>query len=429
MGELYEVDQLTHALHDARRRTLSIYAHLDLDRLEVPYLQVVNPPRWELSHIAWFQEFWCLRYAPDDPAAHRVPSILPAADALFDSRSVPHADRWRLPIPPLREVLRYMERSLEKTLEALARTSAEERYFFELALLHEDMHGEALAMTLQSLGLPAPDLGQRAAPASKPEPAREIVFHGGEFLQGSLPDSSAFVFDNEKWAHVVSVRPFSMAISVATQGEFAAFCEEGGYRRSELWSPAGWEWRKSAGIEAPHEWKRDGGQWKVRRFDQWEPVDFAAPMMHASLHEAIAFCRWAERRLPTESEWEFAARAGGGADRYPWGNAVVDKPDGLDFRHRGPSSALADPLPSRTGLRQILGGVWEWTSTPFAPYPGFAPDPYREYSEPWFDTHFVLRGGSFATRSRLVHNRFRNFYQPERRDVFAGFRTCAVDPQ
>src|SRR5688500_6999009 len=210
MGELYEVDQLTHALQDARRRTLSIYAHLDLDRLEVPYLQVVNPPRWELAHIAWFQEFWCLRYAPDDPSAQRVPSILPKADALFDSRTVPHADRWQLPVPPLRELLRYMHRSLEKTLEALASTSIEERYFFELALLHEDMHGEALIMTLQTLGLPAPDVGQRAVPSSRPEPSREILFHGGEFLQGSLPDSGEFVFDNEKWAHLVSVRPFSI---------------------------------------------------------------------------------------------------------------------------------------------------------------------------------------------------------------------------
>jgi iron(II)-dependent oxidoreductase len=99
----------------------------------------------------------------------------------------------------------------------------------------------------------------------------------------------------------------------------------------------------------------------------------------------------------------------------------------LDFRHRGPSGALADPMPSASGLEQLIGGVWEWTSSPFAPYPGFAPDPYRDYSQPWFHSHYVLRGGSFATRSRIAHNRYRNFYLPHRRDPFAGFRTCAVE--
>jgi iron(II)-dependent oxidoreductase len=98
----------------------------------------------------------------------------------------------------------------------------------------------------------------------------------------------------------------------------------------------------------------------------------------------------------------------------------------MDYRHAGPSSALDDPAPARSGLALMLGGVWEWTATPFVPYPGFGADPYREYSEPWFHTHQVLRGGSFATRTRLAHNRFRNFYLPDRRDVFAGLRTCAV---
>ncbi|MGZ5034884.1 MAG: SUMF1/EgtB/PvdO family nonheme iron enzyme, partial [Usitatibacter sp.] len=128
----------------------------------------------------------------------------------------------------------------------------------------------------------------------------------------------------------------------------------------------------------------------------------------------------------TESEWEFAAR-NGGTDRYPWGDEPREGGGALDLVHRGASLALDDPLPSRSGLKQMLGGVWEWTSSAFVPYPGFSADPYREYSEPWFHTHCVLRGGSFATRSRLVHNRFRNFYLPDRGDVFAGFRTCAVE--
>jgi iron(II)-dependent oxidoreductase len=225
------------------------------------------------------------------------------------------------------------------------------------------------------------------------------------------------------------VRPFTLSIDPVTQGEFVAFAEEGGYRRPDLWSIEGWQWREREGLAAPRYWQRENGAWQVRRFDRLVPVDPAAPMVHASLHEALAFCRWAERRLPTETEWEFAARNGGREDRYPWGNNVPEASEGLDARFLAPSNAFGDPAPSKTGLRQMIGGVWEWTASPFLPYPGFAADPYKEYSEPWFKTHFVLRGGSFATRSRLVHNRFRNFYLPERGDIFAGFRTCALEPR
>jgi iron(II)-dependent oxidoreductase len=427
MSELYEADQLAGALGDARRRTLSYYAHLDLAALRVPMLGIVNPPVWELGHIAWFQEFWCLRHAPDDRNGMKTPSILEGADGLFNSSTVAHATRWDLPLPSVEGLFHYMEQTLERTLEALAETPPEQRYFFDLALRHEDMHGEALLMTLQTLGHAAPALA-RDPPAGVPDGRpREAVFDGGEFLLGTLPDSGEFVFDNEKWAHMASVRPFTLSLDPVSQGEFLAFVEEGGYRRGEFWTEAGWKWREREQAQAPRYWKRDGATWLIRRFDRQVPVDYAAPMLHVSLHEALAFCRWAERRLPTEAEWEFAARSGGGPDRFPWGDAPAPRAEGLDLNYVAPSSAVQDPAPPRTGLRQMIGGVWEWTSTQFLPYPGFRPDPYKEYSEPWFGSHYVLRGGSFATRSRLVHNRFRNFYMPERGDAFAGFRTCAVE--
>jgi iron(II)-dependent oxidoreductase len=415
------------ALQDARRRTLSTYAHLDLASLRVPCLATVNPPIWELAHIAWFQEFWCLRYLPDDVNGSKTASLLENADAFFNSSIVPHRDRWELPYPSAEAIFHYMEQSLERVLEALHETPPDQRYFFELALRHEDMHDEALLMTLQTLAYPGPAIARDPPASLPPGRPREVVFDGGEYLQGTLPESGEFVFDNEKWAHMASIRPFTLSLDTVTQGEFAAFVEEGGYRRAELWTAEGWKWREAGAVEAPRYWKREGRGWLVRRFDRWLPLDESAPMVHASLHEALAFCRWAERRLPTEAEWEFAARNGGSPDRYPWGDAPAPEAQGLDFNHCGPSSASQDPAPSRTGLRAMLGGVWEWTSTPFLPYPGFKPDPYKDYSEPWFGSHFVLRGGCFATRSRLVHNRFRNFYLPERGDAFAGFRTCGVE--
>lgn len=423
IGGLYEREALAPALADARRRTLAIYAHLDLARLEVPYLAIVNPPLWELAHIAWFQEFWCLRQRADRGIA---PSILEGADALFDSRTVPHASRWTLAYPPEEPIRRYMADALDATLAKLARTPEEERYFFRLALLHEDMHGEALLMTLQTLALPAPALGEKEPPCGPPDGAGDVRFDGGTFQMGARRGSAAFVFDNEKWAHGVRVSPFAISRRPVLQGEFAAFVEDGGYERRDWWSPAGWTWLERAGRRSPRDWRRDGGQWLRRRFDRWVALDSSAPMLHVTLHEAEAWCRWAGRRLPSEAEWEFAARNGGTEDRHPWGDEPVAEDGALDFRHCAPSCAIPEARASRSGLRQMLGGVWEWTASPFAPYPGFAADPYREYSQPWFHTHFVLRGGSFATRSRLVHNGLRNFYLPERDDVFAGFRTCAV---
>ncbi|MGZ5042180.1 MAG: selenoneine synthase SenA [Usitatibacter sp.] len=365
---LYEAERLAAGLREARARTLAIYGHLDLAALEVPCMPIVNPPLWELAHIAWFQEYWCNRYAQTGGAGPLPGSILPRADALFDSTNVPHDSRWTLDYPPIEAIAAYMNDTLEEAERRLPASGAG-RYFFELALLHEDMHGEALLMTLQTLALPAPAAVAPLAPGPA-GPARDVRFEGGEFMQGSA--RKGFTFDNERTAHRVAVAPFSIASAPVTQGEYARFVE-------------------ASGSAPPRYWKEEGGGWSARSFDRRVPIEPGAPMMHVSLDEARAYCRWAGRRLPTESEWEFAAIHDEGA------------------------------------LEQMTGAVWQWTSTPFAPYPGFRADAYREYSQPWFHTHFVLRGGSFATTPRIASPRYRNFYLPSRGDMFAGFRTCAVE--
>ncbi len=416
IGGLYEGELLADALRDARARTLALYAHLDLARLEVPCLPLVNPPLWELAHIAWFQEFWCLR-----GGELSRPTLLEGVDALYDSGTVAHDTRWSLPYPPEARMRRYMADTFEATLAALARDAGERRYYFLLALLHEDMHGEALLMTLQTLGLRAPPVGRFDLPRGRVAASRDVRFEAATFLQGSADASRGFVFDNERHAHEVRVGPFAIASLPVSHGEFADFVDDDGYARRELWTHEGWGWREASSAAAPGHWRREGGRWTARRFDRWTPIDPAAPMVHVSLHEALAYCRWAGRRLPTEAEWEFAARSGGDG-RNPPGVAAGPA---LDLHFLGPCAAMARSE-SGDGPRLMRGGVWEWTSSPFTPYPGFAPGPYREYSQPWFHSHYVMRGGSFATRSRLVHHRFRNFYLPGRRDAFAGFRTCAL---
>jgi iron(II)-dependent oxidoreductase len=258
---------------------------------------------------------------------------------------------------------------------------------------------------------------------------------GGAFLLGAAPDEP-FVFDNEKWAHEVTLAPFRLARAPVTQAEFAAFVDDGGYTRRALWSDAGWRWREAAGAERPVYWERSGAGWLRRDFDRWLPLEPYRPMVHVNAHEAEAWCRWAGRRLPTEAEWEAAAACERGPEgrlapvkrRFPWGD-VPPSPERahLDARalHAVDVGACAAG-DAACGCRQLVGNVWEWTASEFLPYPGFVADPYEEYSKPWFGTHRVLRGGSFATPARLLRNTWRNFYTPDRRDMWAGFRTCAT---
>jgi iron(II)-dependent oxidoreductase len=423
---LNDIDALATALEESREYTLSMYGHLEGRQWEVPLMEIVNPPIWELAHIAFFQEFFCRRWRPDDPDGTRIPSRLAAADQLFDSRTVAHDDRWKLPYPPLDAVYAYLRSTLDETLDDLAASRADDRFRFRLALYHEDMHGEALLMTLQTLGLPAPRRAHRASVARVPLPARDVPFEGGVFRQGARPGDGEHAFDNEKWAHEVRVEPFAIASRPVTNGEFLAFVEDRGYSRPELWSAEGRQWLAGTGLLQPRHWSRDGAKWSMRWCDERRPLDEDDLVFHVGLHEAEAWCRWAGRRLPTESEWEFAATNGGGEERYPWGDAPPPEEAALDFRDEGPGRGGVKPMAGLAGLEAMIGGVWEWTSSPFAPYPGFEKDAYAEYSEPWFHTHGVLRGGCFATRSRMVHSRWRNFYKPHRNDVFAGFRTCAL---
>jgi iron(II)-dependent oxidoreductase len=417
-------------LRDARRHTLTLLSDLTDAQLMGPRLPILNPFLWEMGHVAWFQEKWVLRRQDG------APSVRPDADSLYDSAAVPHDVRWDLPLPSRAEILAYMRAVLEKVQERLARRelTPDDRYFMMLAVFHEDMHAEAFTYTRQTLGYPAPPtpppvLGPRisnsAFSAGGPNPG-DVRLPGGTFLLGAAP-SEPFVFDNEKWAHPVELRPFSMARAPVTQAEFAHFVEDGGYRRPDWWDREAWAWRQQVGAGQPIYWKREAAGWLRRDFDRWVPLEPHRPVVHVNWYEAQAYCRWAGRRLPTEAEWE-AAAAGPDKRRFPWGDAPEPSQERARVDGAGPGCVDVDRFPdgdSPAGCRQMIGNVWEWTADAFGPYPGFAPDPYKEYSQPWFGTHRVLRGGSWATRGRLLRNTWRNFYTPDRRDVWAGFRTCA----
>jgi ergothioneine biosynthesis protein EgtB len=299
------------------------------------------------------------------------------ADALYDSSRVPHDSRWQLPLPDADATRADLARQLEQTLALLAETEGSEHsddalYFFRLALLHEDMHHEAAVYMARALGVPLADARWQPQPDRSPRSA--LHFDAGGVTLGHA--GPGFAFDNELQARAVSVPAFDIDRRAVSWAEFLPFVEAGGYRVDRWWSDAGRRWRDQHAVTGPH------------ALTLGEVIDLDTAACHLSWHEAQAWCAWAGRRLPTEAEWERAA---------------LERPG--DF---------------------AWGQVWEWTASAFAPYPGFVPHPYRDYSAPWFDGRPVLRGGSWATQPRMKHPKYRNFFVPGRVDIIAGFRSCAL---
>ena len=397
---------LSLALMDARNHTLHLLSQyervLGASGLVVPQRPELNPPLWELGHVGWFQEWWIARNlrrqqgARGDPDAARLASIEPRADQWWNSSRVPHDSRWELALPALDQIKTYLLATLESTLELLEKTPDEDEalYFYRLALFHEDMHGEAFTYMAQTLGLP---LGL-SLPLPQAARAPRLV-PAARWPLGSAP-APGFSFDNERPAHEVQVPEFEIDAQPVSWSQFVEFVDDGGYDRQALWHAAGWDWlqekNRGEGRRAPRHVEqigvaRWGSEGVVMQTHFGQPMRRAGaqPAMHLSWWEADAWCRWAGRRLPAEVEWELAAHTA-----------------------------------ARRGFR--WGEVWEWTGTTFTGYPGFAADPYRDYSEPWFGSHKVLRGASFATRARMKSPKYRNFYLPGRDDIFCGFRSCAL---
>jgi iron(II)-dependent oxidoreductase len=434
-------EELIDALVDARRVELELMEGIADAQMLGQKAHFLEPPIWEMGHVGWFQEYWILRHL--DHAG----TLLPGSDGVYDSFNVSYKLRWDHAYPSRRETHAYISEVLKRSIGRLEsrEPSAQDVYFYTLGAFHEDMHTENLTLILQTLGYARPKLSlfDRACgdppvdPAYKPY---DIGMPGGSFLLGAVPDEP-FVFDNEKWAHPVEVKPFRISSTPVTNAEFAAFADDDGYRRRELWGRRGWDWRRREGVEHPLFWWRSaGGRWFERRFDQVVPLQPWHPVVHVNWYEAQAYCRWAKRRLPTEAEWEMAASAEPSPDgrgvtgrkrRFPWGDdPPTPERANLDYRAGGTVDvrALAGG-DSAFGCRQMIGNVWEWVADTFEPYPGFECDPYKEYSQPYFGKvagKKVLKGGCWTTRSRLIRNTWRNFFKRQRRNIFAGFRTCAL---
>jgi iron(II)-dependent oxidoreductase len=421
--------ELLEALLDARRVELALLDGLTDAQMLGAAGHFLEPPIWEMGHVGWFQEYWLLRRLDG------ADTLLRGSDGLYDSFNVPYRRRWDLGFPSRIETLAYITEVLDRSvarLDSREPTDAD-AYFYTLAAQHEDMHAENLTAILQTLGYARPPSLRRdgVAPAvDRDFHPHDVAVPGGTFVLGADRDEP-FVFDNEKWAHPVEVAPVRIAATPVTNEQFQAFVDDGGYRRRECWGRRGWDWRRRERAEHPLFWQRHEGRWFEQRFGVLVPLEAWHPVVHVNWYEAEAFCRWAGRRLPTESEWEMAATydpATGGKRRFPWGaGAPTPECANLDYRAGWTIDVRALPAgDSPLGCRQMIGNVWEWVGDTFEPYPGFVCDPYKEYSEPHFGAKKVLKGGGWTTRSRLIRATWRNFFKAQRRNIFAGFRTAAL---
>ncbi|MBY6677612.1 ergothioneine biosynthesis protein EgtB [Rhodococcus sp. BP-332] len=416
----------------SRARTLALTRCLDEDGLREQVSPLMSPLVWDLAHIGNQEELWLVRDVGGRDAVH------PEIDDLYDAFRHARSTRPGLDLLSPDEARAYVDTVRALSLDALQRCTFDESrlvengFVFAMVAQHEQQHDETMLATHQlrtgDAVLDAPD-----APRAQLPPAHdvEVIVPGGAFEMGTGDDPWAL--DNERPAHTVEVPTFAIDAAPVTNGEYLQFIADGGYDREELWTERGWAHRTEAGLTAPQFWSQDDdGVWWRRVFGRAKQIRAAQPVVHVSWFEADAYARWAGKRLPTEAEWEKAARfdpASGLSRRNPWGDDDADdRHANLGQRHLEPADVGAYPEgASPLGVEQLMGDVWEWTSSDFEPYPGFEMFPYPEYSEVFFGGDYkVLRGGSFGTDQTAVRATFRNWDHPIRRQIFAGFR-CARD--
>ena len=413
------------ALTEARERTLALVASVSEDDLERVHSPLMSPLVWDLGHIAAFEDLWL---------GHRfagLPLLREELLDVYDAFETPRAGRGELPFLRPAAAREYMEDVRARTLATIATGDVADGVLHELVIRHEHQHDETMLQTLQLARLSGYEPPVRrtgilsAGPTSSPTGLEMIEIPGGPCTIGASDEG--FAYDNERPRHRTDVRGFMIGSAPIANATYLHFVEGGGYERREWWSDEGWSWKEQYDITRPSGWTADrAAEW---RLGSLEPLDPHRPVVHVSWFEADAFARAHGARLPTEVEWEKAAtwdQETETARSYPWGEEPPEPGvhANVDMLSAGPAPVDAHPAgASPYGCLDMIGDVWEWTSSIFGGYQGFAAHPYREYSEVFFGHEYrVLRGGSWATRSRVSTPTFRNWDRPERRQIFSGLR-------
>ncbi len=430
---IHQTEEIAQLMTAARADTLRLFDMAREEDLHESPGFGFRPVIWHLAHIGVFEAFWLLQKMKGEPAPDE------RYERIFDPINTPREKSTQL--PSRGEMETYLAGVRERVVQYLAEVQFDDvnpllrnAYVFHLVLEHEYQHQETLAYLMHLL---APEKKRRPSlRANAPSNAidsltdREMItIPAGEFGMGA--DGNEFVYDNELPGHTLHVPAFKIDRLLTTNEEYARFISEDGYRRREFWSDEGWAWREQENVTCPLYWsERDG--WRVREMFEENELQPAHPVVGVSWYEADAYARFQGKRLPTEAEWEKAASWDAGHNtrrRFAWGDAAPDSSRcnyGNNFWGTTPVGSFPAGA-SAYGCLDMTGNAWEWTSDPFAGYPGFKAFPYPEYSEVWFDgDHRVLKGGSWATRAPLLRTSFRNFFRRNFRIAFAGIR-CASD--
>jgi gamma-glutamyl hercynylcysteine S-oxide synthase len=416
--------EVAEAFREARERTLSLVSPVADDDLERVHSTLMSPLVWDLGHIAAFEDLWLVhRYAGR-------PMLGEGLAEIYDAFETPRAKRGDLEFLRPDAARDYLAEVRDAMLDVLDEQGLRDGgRVHEMVLRHEQQHNETMLQTLQLARLSGYELTDRRTAPDAPIPQLTglelIEIPAGPFVIGA--PKRGFAYDNERPRHRTDVRGYLIGQSPITNATYLTFVEGGGYERREWWSHEGWAWKEEYDITRPASWTADlSAEW---RLGSCEPLAPERPVVHISWFEADAFARAHGVRLPTEAEWEKAAtwdQEQGRALPYPWGDEppVPGVHANVDQLGAGPHPAGAHPEGrSPYGCVGMIGDVWEWTSSDFGGYPGFAAYPYKEYSEVFFGSDYkVLRGGSWATRARVITPTFRNWDYPQRRQIFAGLR-------
>ena len=296
-------EHLIAQVQDAHEQTLRLIDGLSAQQLMGPQLSCVNPLRWETAHVAYFYELWVLRHHLKNPP------LIANADNLYNSATIAHDDRWDLPLLTMEDTHRYIQTVHKRVINSLSEGQDSIRdYLTQYAIFHQDMHNEAYTYTRQTLNYPAPCIKQ---PKNNTDLTRDtydgdVNIPAGVFMLGATAEDG-FVFDNEKWAHPVNIAAFSIAKTAVSNANYLSFVKAEGYKQQQYWDNEGWQWLQESKLQHPIYWRQINNKWQIKQFDQWKTMPLNAALIHVCWHEAQAYCRWAQRRLPTEAEWEVAA--------------------------------------------------------------------------------------------------------------------------
>ncbi len=431
-GSLGDVRELPQLYMSVRKRTLEICQPLEIEDYVVQTAPYMSPPRWHMGHTTWFFEMVMKKYV----AGYSIYSkeFLYYFNSYYEvfGQRIDKSMRGTKSRPTVRATRDYRSAIDERMLKVLENLEEQDNAgdiltLVTLGLEHEMQHQELMVYDVKHLlcDLYTPVRRDSAPAAGSVE--GEVSIEGGLFELGYNGDR--FAYDNEMPLHKVYLQPYAIDRAAVSNGEYLEFIRDGGYKDYRWWLSEGWELLKKEAWEAPLYWERHDDQWMLRDFSGLRPMPVDEPVTHVSFHEARAFAKWRGKRLPTEAEWERAALYDAEIGRkalFPWGDGLPEERHAnlFDSHLWGVAPIGAYPAGrSPEGCYGMIGDAWEWTSSDYAPYPGFSSQ-FAEYNDKWFVNQKVLRGGSFATARIHIRGSYRNFFYPHERWMICGFR-CA----